>query len=216
VTVKNNSTLAAADVDAVKVSEFSHQSQILSVTPSQGTCAVGTRSCDLGRLGPGASATITAVTRATHVGVIVNTVRIGSEEQESNYLNNTAGAIARVTAPFKPPRPPGGGAAGTEAAATCRTLTAEPTKLRAGAAFVVFATARNLLGQPLRGVSVRLQGPHIQQRATTDARGVARFHVTPRQRGVLLLGGSPRSTASARSCRTVLAIVGSGRVTVTG
>src|SRR5262249_27238575 len=84
VTVKNNSSVAAADVNVVKVNEFSHLSAVLSITPSQGTCAA--RTCDLGRLAPGASATITGVTRATHVGVIVNTVRIGSEEQESNYL----------------------------------------------------------------------------------------------------------------------------------
>ena len=45
---------------------------------------------------PGASVTVTAVTRATQVGDVVNCVEVGSEEIESDYLNNTAcGAGAR-------------------------------------------------------------------------------------------------------------------------
>jgi conserved repeat domain len=97
VTVTNASLVAASDVNAVKVSESSYRSKLLSVTPSQGTCSL--TSCDLGRLGPGASATITAVTLATQIGEILNVVRVGSEEQESDYLNNTASNIARVIGP---------------------------------------------------------------------------------------------------------------------
>src|SRR5262249_61252141 len=107
--------------NVVKVNDFSHRSEVLSITPSQGTCAA--RTCDLGRLAPGASATITGVTRATHVGVIVNTVRVGSEEQGSNYLNNTASASARVTGA---PRPPPGGGAG--AAPGCPPPPAPPPR----------------------------------------------------------------------------------------
>ncbi len=61
ITVTNASTAAAADVNVVRVSERSYRLRLLSLTPSQGSCAQG--SCNLGRLAPGASATITAVTR---------------------------------------------------------------------------------------------------------------------------------------------------------
>jgi hypothetical protein len=145
--------------------------------------------------------------------VIVNTVRVGSEEQESNYLNNTASAIARVIGPLQPPA--GGGVAGATTMA-CRTLTAEPRKLQVGTTSVVLATARNLFGTPLRGVSVQMLGLHVRQRATTDARGVARFTVIPRERGLISFGGTPRSTALARACRTVLGVVGAKHAPVTG
>src|SRR4029077_8302451 len=65
ITVTNASSAAAADVNAVRVSERSYRLRLLSVTPSQGSCAQS--SCNLGRLAPGASATITAVTQAVAV-----------------------------------------------------------------------------------------------------------------------------------------------------
>src|SRR5262249_27613105 len=183
VTVKNDSPTAAADVNVVKVNDFSHLSQVLSITPSQGTCTPATRSCDLGRLEPGASATITAVTRATDVGVIVNTVRVGSEEQEANYLNNTASAIARVTGPLRPP--PG---ARVEAAAVCRTLTAVPSRLQAGSTSIVLTTARDRFGRPVRGLAVRMTGLGFNRQARTNARGVARFALTPPRNGIIVFG----------------------------
>ena len=128
--VKNASSVAAADVNVVKVSESSYRTKPISVTPSQGTCSL--TSCDLGRLGPGASATITAVTLATQIGEILNVVRVGSEEPESDYLNNTASNIVRVVGPFKPP----------SVTSVCRTLGAAPELLRAGTTSVVLTTAR--------------------------------------------------------------------------
>ena len=74
---------------------------MISLRASQGTCRPFT--CNLGRLAPGASATVVAVTEATQVGVVVDIVRVGSEEIESNYRNNVAGALARVIGPFRPP-----------------------------------------------------------------------------------------------------------------
>ena len=100
----NASPVAAADVNVVKVSERPYRTRLISVRSSQGTCSQ--TSCNLGRLGPGASATITAVTRATQIGEILNVVRVGSEEQESNYLNNTASNLVRVVGPFRPPPQP--------------------------------------------------------------------------------------------------------------
>ena len=93
ITVTNNSTIAAADINLVRVSELTYRLKLVSLTASQGTCNVG--ACNLGRLAPGASATVTAVTRATGIGRVLNVVRVSSEEQESNYLNNTAAALVR-------------------------------------------------------------------------------------------------------------------------
>ena len=90
VTVTNNSTVAAADANVVRVSERAYRLNVISVTPSQGTCTL--KGCDLGRLAPGAKATITVVTTAAKAGRVLNVVRVTSEEQESNYLNNTAAA----------------------------------------------------------------------------------------------------------------------------
>ena len=44
----NLSPVDAADVNVVRVSERSHRLKVLSLTPSQGTCAQD--SCNLGRL----------------------------------------------------------------------------------------------------------------------------------------------------------------------
>jgi uncharacterized repeat protein (TIGR01451 family) len=202
VTVKNNSTVAAADVNVVKVNDFSGLSEVLSITPSQGTCAV--RTCDLGRLAPGASATIIGVTRATHIGVIVNTVRVSSEEQESDYLNNTASAIARVIGPL---RPPGGG--GVAAAVVCHTLTAMPNRLQAGSTWVVLTTARDLFGRPVRGLAVRMSGLGLNQQARTNTRGIARFALTPPRAGIVFFGTRLRSLAAAAApCTTRLGVLG--------
>src|SRR4051794_33943920 len=97
ITIKNESPVAAADVNVVRVSERSYRLRLISLTPSQGTCAPTT--CNLGRLAAGASATITAVTRAVAVGRVLNVVRVGSEEQESDYLNNVAAALVRIVDP---------------------------------------------------------------------------------------------------------------------
>ena len=63
VTVTNHSTLAAAEVDVVRISERTYRVKIIAIRPSQGTCDVG--GCNLGRLPPGASATITILAKAS-------------------------------------------------------------------------------------------------------------------------------------------------------
>ena len=66
-TVTNRSSVAAADVNGVKVDDpRSFRTRLISLHTSQGTCRPYT--CDLGRLAPGASATVIAVTEATQVG----------------------------------------------------------------------------------------------------------------------------------------------------
>ena len=146
------------------------------------------------------------------LGVIVNTVRIGSEEQESDYLNNTASAIARVIGPLRPPT--GGGVA---AAVICRTLTAVPYRLQAGSTSIVLTTARDASGRPVRGLAVKMSGLGLSRQARTNARGVARFVLTPSQTGIVFFQSRLRSLAAARSpCSTRLGVLGATHTAVTG
>ena len=164
--VTNKSTIAAADVNVVRASDLSFRVKVISLTASQGTCNVG--SCNLGRLAPGTSATITVLTRATSIGRALNVVRVGSEEQESNYLNNTASALVRITAPKK--QSLARAVEGAVARFTCHTLTAQPAALRAGTTSIVLATARNRFRQTLAGVVVRLDGLGVHERGRTNDR----------------------------------------------
>ena len=178
---------------------------MISLKPSQGTCRPFT--CDLGRLAPGASATVVAVTEATQVGVVVNVVRVGSEEIESNYRNNVASALARVIGPLTPPTATG----------VCRTLTAAPRALQNGRSSVVRVTARNRLGKPLPRVSVRAHGAGVDMLARTDGQGVARFTLSPTRIGLVFLTAAERTTASTGStCRTLLGVLQAKPTFVTG
>jgi hypothetical protein len=114
---------------------------------------------------------------ATRIGAILNVVRVGSEEQKSDYLNNTASALVRVVGPLRPPPPQN---------AVCRTLAAAARALLAGQPLIVLTTARNRFGAPVAGVTVHARGPGISQRARTNARGLARFTVTASSTATLL------------------------------
>ena len=205
VTVTNNSTVAAADANVVRVSERAYRLHVISVTPSQGTCTL--KGCDLGRLAPGAKATITVVTTAAKAGRVLNVVRVTSEEQESNYLNNTAAAVVRITPPLRESVVEAAKAG--LAARTCSTLVVQPRSLATGSTSIVQATARNRYGKPLRGLRVRAVGVGVSQTASTDGRGVARFALTPAGFGIVhFLHAAPRATQARSSCRTLLAVLG--------
>jgi hypothetical protein len=204
-TVTNRSAVAAADVNGLKLDDpRSFRTRLISLRSSQGTCRPFT--CDLGRLAPGASATVTAVTEATQVGVVVDIVRVGSEEVESNYRNNVAAALARVIGPLEPP----------VGLAVCRTLTAEPRALQTGRSSVVLVTARNRPGRPIRGLQVHVRGAGIQMRARTDRRGVARFSVSPGRIGLVSFTGDRSRAAGPTQCRTLLGVLGAEDTVVTG
>jgi hypothetical protein len=205
VTVTNASSVAANDVNVLKVSERSYRTQIISVIPSQGTCT--TTGCDLGRIAPGASATITVVTKATQIGPILNVVRVGSEEQETNYLNNVASNLVRVIGPLRPP----------PSRAICATLGAAPRAIRADDTYLVVTIARNRFGAPVPGVTVHMRGPGVSGHAKTNARGVARFNVKPSSTGFLSFRGAPRTPAAVRApCATFLAVLKAATPSVTG
>jgi uncharacterized repeat protein (TIGR01451 family) len=205
-TVTNRSTVEATDVNGVKVDDpRSFRTRLVSLTTSQGTCRPYT--CNLGRLAPGASATVVAVSEATEVGTVVDIVRVGSEEQESNYRNNVAAALVRVVGPLTPPRMRN----------RCDTLVAEPRALQSGRSSVVRLTARNRLGRPVAGVRVLVRGPGIDRRVVTDRRGVARVAVLPPRLGLVHFVGSPRTFAGGGApCRTLLGVLGASSTQVTG
>jgi hypothetical protein len=209
ITVTNASTAAAADVNAVRVSERSYRLRLLSVTPSQGSCAQG--SCNLGRLAPGASATVTAVTQAVAVGRVANVVRVFSEEQESDDLNNVAAALVRITR-----RPTAGAVKAAVANGACNTLTASPRLLLAGRTSLVLTAARSNVGRPLPGVRVLMDGDGIRQQALTNRRGIARFAVTPRSLGIVHFRRARVPVSAGTRCRTLLAVLSAPRPSVTG
>jgi uncharacterized repeat protein (TIGR01451 family) len=205
-TVTNNSTVEATDVNGLKVDDpRSFRTRLISLRTSQGTCRPYT--CDLGRLAPGASAPVVAVTEALEVGVVVDIVRVGSEEHESNYRNNVASALARVIGPLRPP----------VVLDSCRTLTAEPRALQHGRSSVVRLTARNRHGTPLRGFVVRARGAGIDATARTDRQGVARFKLIPPRVGLVVFSSDGRTPPLRRSaCRTLLGVLGAEDTNVTG
>ncbi len=205
-TVTNRSAVAAADVNGLKLDDpRSFRTRLISLRASQGTCRPYT--CNLGRLAPGASATVTAVTVATRVGVVVDIVRVGSEEIEANYRNNVAAALARVIGPLTPP-------VGLD---ICRTLAAEPRLLQSGRSSVVLVTARNRLGKPLRSYLVHARGAGVNVRARTNRQGVARFTMAPSRLGLVVFSSSGRVlSARGPSCRTLLGVLGAQDTIVTG
>ena len=205
-TVTNRSSVAAADVNGLKVNDpRSPGTRLLSLRASQGTCRPFT--CNLGRLAPGASATVVAVTLATQVGVVVDVVRVGSEEIETNYRNNVAAALVRVVGPFRPPSD----------LRRCRTLTAAPAALEAGRASVVRVQARNRRGRPVPLLFVRARGAGVNLLARTDRRGFARFAMMPKQLGIVRLTSGRRTiVATGPGCLTLLGVLRGEQTRVTG
>jgi hypothetical protein len=203
--VTNRSSVAAADVNGLKLNERSLRTRLISLRASQGTCRP--YACDLGRLAPGASATVTAVTEATRVGLVVDVVRVSSEEIESNYRNNVAAASARVVGRLTPP-------VGQN---RCDTLTVAPRVLESGRSSVVLLTARNRRGQPLAGVRVRVHGPGVDRIVTTDRQGTVRRTVLPTRIGLVFFTGIPRTLTNRGShCRTLLGVLRAKQTAVTG
>src|SRR5262249_62435254 len=147
---------------------------------------------------------------ATAPGEILNVVRGGSEEQESTYRNRAAAAVVHVTAPSS--------GVGSEAVAVaCHSLTAVPRKLDAGTTSIVLTTARSRFGVPLPGLTVHLRGLGLDRRARTNARGVARFVITPTRSGLVLFGRGPRLVVTAGApCTTRLGVLAATHTIVTG
>ena len=126
--------------------------------------------------------------RGGRVGVVVDIVRVGSEEPESNYRNNVAAAVARVVGPLTPPHP----------AVRCRTLTAAPRVLQSRRSSVVRLTARNRLGRPLANSSCARRGRGRAARGAHRRPGRRAAHgVARRARGLVVFSSRGHATAGA-------------------
>jgi hypothetical protein len=113
----------------------------------------------------------------------------------------------RITAPIK--EAAANAVKGAAVARACSTVVAQPRTLQVRGTSIVLATARNRYGKPLQRLTVRALGLGIDQRARTDRRGVARFALTPRQRGLVHFQHDLHLSAGVRSrCRTLLAVLG--------
>jgi Domain of unknown function DUF11/Prealbumin-like fold domain len=209
VTVTNLSPFDADDVNVVRVSERSYRLRVLSLMPSQGSCTKD--SCNLGRLASRESATITVVTQSRVVGRVLNVVSVSSEERETDYLNNTASALVRITDP--PSEAKKDDVKAAAATIACHTLTVGPRALQAGATSIVLASARSRYGRPLPGMPVIAEGEGVRVRVLTDRRGIAHIAVTPRGVGIVHFR---RARLSGSPCRTLLGVLGSPTTSVTG
>ena len=101
--------------------------------------------------------------------------------------------------------------------AGCRTLGASPRYLRVGRTSIVLVVAKNRFGSVVKGVTVDANGVGLGGRATTDARGLAHFTLTPPRSGLVAFSGSLRTTAAVGpGVRDFLAVLESRPGSVTG
>jgi hypothetical protein len=146
--------------------------------------------------------------RAVGIGTIANTAQVRPAERDVNPADNTDSALVRVIGLFRPP-----------AVTRCDSLTVTPRVLRAGETTIAVATARDHRGHPLPGVSVKARGNGVEKSTTTDAKGRARFTLTPKA-GLVLISALGQRTLLLRPrhrCATLVAAVASGnQPSVTG
>ncbi|MFF1594116.1 calcium-binding protein [Streptomyces sp. NPDC058286] len=97
VTVTNTSTTQSATTVTLADS-LSGPGQLLSATPSQGTCTTTATSanCALGTLAPGASATVTVTAEPTATGTLSDTATVSAAESDPLPGNNTSTANTTV------------------------------------------------------------------------------------------------------------------------
>ena len=155
---------------SVTVTELVPQgTAIVSATPSQGTCTVLARSCALGALAPGASATIAVVIRGQVVGARVNVVEVDAAEADSDRTDNVASALVHVVGPTQ-----------------CGQLQLSRRTAIPGRRVTLAARARTVRQTPVWGLSVQLRGSGVARAVTTNVDGVATFSFTPRLPGVIV------------------------------
>lgn len=168
VRVTNNGMATATNVTVSEL--ISLGTSLLSARPSQGSCSAATRTCNLGTLAPGASATITGVVRGRVIGGRVNAVEVNADQPDPDRTNNVASALVHVVGPT-----------------VCARLRLNRRAALLGRRLALVATARAVRGTPVWGLSVRLRGPGVARSATTNRFGTARFRLTPRRAGMLVV-----------------------------
>ena len=167
VRVTNNGVVPATNVTVTEL--VSQGTAIVSATPSQGTCIALTRSCALGTLAPGASATIAVVIRGQVVGSRVNVVEVDAAEADPDRTDNVASALVHVVGPTQ-----------------CGQLQLSRRTATPGRRVTLAARARTVRGTPVWGLPMQLRGPGVARAVTTNVDGVATFKFTPLLPGVIV------------------------------
>ena len=179
VRVTNNGGVPATNVTVTEL--VSQGTAIVSATPSQGTCIALTRSCALGTLAPGASATIAVVIRGQVVGSRVNVVEVDAAEADPDRTDNVASALVHVVGPTQ-----------------CGQLQLSRRTATPGRRVTLAARARTVRGTPVWGLPMHLRGPGVARAVTTNVDGVATFSFTPLLPGVIV-ARVPEATGASRA-----------------
>jgi uncharacterized repeat protein (TIGR01451 family) len=182
VRVTNNGVATATNVTVSEL--ISLGTSLLSAEPSQGSCSAATRTCNLGTLAPGASATITGVVRGRVIGARVNAVEVDADQPDPNRPNNVASALVHVIGPT-----------------VCARLRLNRRSAMLGRRLALAATARTVRGTPVWGLNIRLRGPGVARSTTTNRFGTAAFRLIPRRRGLLVV-----SVARFRRCEQTVGV----------
>jgi uncharacterized repeat protein (TIGR01451 family) len=170
---------------------------LVSMSTTRGSCslAAGVVGCSFGTLFLNETATVTIVVRVDSAGTLTNTAGVSTSVSDPNVGNNQV-ATAQTTAqgPFTPPAVPV--TPETPVATGCALTTGTPSVF-AGVRSVVTVRARFDDGSAREGVAVTLRGAGKAQTAETNAAGIARFTVLPKQAGRITIRGAGCGAALA-------------------
>jgi uncharacterized repeat protein (TIGR01451 family) len=167
---------------------------LVSARPSQGACTVATRSCALGTLAPGASATISAVIRGNVIGARVNVVEVAAAEADPDTTDNVASALVHVVG-----------------ASQCARLRLSKRTTVPGRTITLSATARSPHSAPVWGLNVIARGAGVTKTVRTNVDGVASFRITPTRPGIMLV-----AVPGHNSCQTGFGVLGAVATSVSG
>lgn len=181
VTVTNHGPDPATGVVVTSLAEPG--ASVVSVTPSQGTCANG--ACQLGTIPSGGQVTITAVARVTIAGAQIDTVLVRATESDPDPTNNVASALVRVNA-FTPP----------VARPICASIRLTRHAATVGKPFALGARVVDRTGKGINGARVRAHGLGVDVVRRTNRLGLARFRITPRRAGLLAVRGGVRAACT--------------------
>lgn len=160
----------------------------VSVSTTLGSCsfAAGTVRCSFGTMSLQQSATVTIVVRVDQAGTIVNTAGVATSVADPNVANNqVATAVTTAQGAFTPPAAPEEPAAPSGCALTTGTQS-----VFAGVRSVVTVRARYDDGSARAGLAVTVSGAGKAVTKRTNAQGVVRFTVLPKQAGRLTIRGA--------------------------
>ena len=136
--VTNNGGATATNVTVTEL--ISLGTALLSAMPSQGSCSAATRSCNLGTLAPGASAS--QASSAAVIGARVNAIEVHAAESDPDLTDNVASALVHVVGPT-----------------VCGRLKLNRKTVALGQRFTLSAQTRTVRRTPVWGLNVRSAAP---------------------------------------------------------